>query len=196
MTKVCNKCGVEKDISEFNKNKRSKDGLFSWCRECANAQSRKWYHENWVHSLEATKLYQANNPDKITAYRLAHREEILQRNKDRYAIGKELVESLKTNCAKCNDNRKYIIDFHHINPKLKVFEVSKGSTGRSHKKIIEEANKCVCMCRNCHSEFHYIYGYLPTEPITALKEYLGEEIFIEQTRDKRIDCDSSKGNDC
>lgn len=194
MVKVCSKCGKEKDISEFNKNKAAKDGLFAWCRECANAQSRKWYKENWVHSLETTKLYQQNNPDKVTQYRLQHREQILQRNRDRYEQGKALIESLKTQCIKCGDNRKYVIDFHHINPDTKLFEVSKGSTGRSHKNVIAEANKCVCLCRNCHTEFHYLYGSQPEEPINALKEYLGEEVFDEQSRIERTNITDGERN--
>ena len=179
MSKKCTKCGEIKDESEFNKNRGAKDGLFSWCRKCANAQSRKWYKENWVHSLETTKLYQQENKDKVTQYRLQHREQILQRNKDRYAQGKALVESLKVNCAKCGEERKYVIDFHHIDPSTKSFEVSKGTTGRAHDKIIAEVKKCVCMCRNCHTEFHYLYGNVPNEPIEALKEYLGVDTFYD-----------------
>ena len=190
MVKVCTKCGIEKDVSEFNKNSRAKDGLFSWCRSCANAQSRKWYHENWVHSLETTKLYQQKNPDKVTQYRLQHREQILQRNKDRYIKGKELVESLKTSCLKCGETRKYLIDFHHIEPSNKSFEVSKGTTGRSHEKVIAEIKKCVCMCRNCHTEYHYLYGNVPENPVESLKEYLGVDDFNEGMSIKRDSCTS------
>lgn len=35
-TKICVRCKKDKNINEFNKNRRSKDGLNSWCRECAN----------------------------------------------------------------------------------------------------------------------------------------------------------------
>ena len=34
-TKVSTKCGVEKALTEFNKNKAAKDGLAYKCRECA-----------------------------------------------------------------------------------------------------------------------------------------------------------------
>ncbi len=33
--KVCIKCLIEKPISEFSKNSRSKDGLRATCKECA-----------------------------------------------------------------------------------------------------------------------------------------------------------------
>lgn len=33
-TKVCGGCGIEKPLSEFNKNKRYKDGYVTWCKAC------------------------------------------------------------------------------------------------------------------------------------------------------------------
>lgn len=40
-TKICNKCNRELPISEFNKNKNSKDGLANICKECC----KKYYDE-------------------------------------------------------------------------------------------------------------------------------------------------------
>jgi len=34
MDKVCTKCGVSKDLSEFYNLKRSRDGKQWWCKEC------------------------------------------------------------------------------------------------------------------------------------------------------------------
>lgn len=61
-TKKCSKCGVVKLVSEFYKDKRRKDGLYSHCKKCQNAitkaysstekgkaihkrQYKKWYDE-------------------------------------------------------------------------------------------------------------------------------------------------------
>ena len=41
--KVCRTCKVEKPLSDFNKNKRQKDGYASLCRECDKAYNRDWY---------------------------------------------------------------------------------------------------------------------------------------------------------
>lgn len=43
--KHCNKCGKDKPISEFGKNKSKKDGLQTMCKECVRA------YGNWVSSL-------------------------------------------------------------------------------------------------------------------------------------------------
>lgn len=46
MEKRCTKCGETKDISEFGVDNKAKDGHFYWCRECAKANSRKYYYAN------------------------------------------------------------------------------------------------------------------------------------------------------
>ena len=38
--KTCTKCGEAKQPAEFPPNKRSRDGLSSWCRSCHNAARR------------------------------------------------------------------------------------------------------------------------------------------------------------
>lgn len=38
-TKVCPKCGRELSVSGFYPNRRAKDGLATYCKECANAIS-------------------------------------------------------------------------------------------------------------------------------------------------------------
>jgi len=41
-TKFCTKCKIKKELSEFGKNKSTKDGLTHWCRKCVN----KYREEN------------------------------------------------------------------------------------------------------------------------------------------------------
>ena len=41
-TKTCTKCGARKPISKFAKNRTTKDGLSSWCRECHIIANRAW----------------------------------------------------------------------------------------------------------------------------------------------------------
>lgn len=39
--KTCSKCSATKSASEFPTDKKAKDGLGSWCRECQNTQQRE-----------------------------------------------------------------------------------------------------------------------------------------------------------
>ena len=195
MTKVCNKCGIEKPKTEFNKSSSSKDGLFGYCRECANTKSREWYHQNRERVKIIQQRYKEAHPDKVKETLEKRRDKKVLYQKQRYDSHKAHLISLKLPCAKCGESRHYVIDFHHINPDEKSFNVSESYTGRSICKMEAEVNKCVCMCRNCHTEFHHIYGNQPEHPVDAIKEYLGEELFDEENRIKRdYSGDSARNN--
>ena len=63
---------------------------------------------------------------------------------------------------------------HHIDPNTKEFCIGANSTSKSEEVLVNEIKKCVCLCSNCHDEFHYLYGSKPKEPVKALQEYLKE----------------------
>ena len=46
------------------------------------------------------------------------------------------------------------LDFHHLDPSTKLKEVAKMESF-SFDKIIEEINKCVVVCKNCHADVHH-----------------------------------------
>lgn len=54
-------------------------------------------------------------------------------------------------CILCGYDRCLrAIDFHHIDPKTKSFTIS--SNNHTWAERLEEAKKCVLLCRNCHAE--------------------------------------------
>lgn len=93
-------------------------------------------------------------------------------NLNRRIKNREFLYSHKTPCIKCGEDRLYVIDFHHINPADKKMSLSTHTKDFSEDIVLNEIKKCVCLCSNCHREFHYIYGKHPSEPIKALSEYL------------------------
>ena len=40
--------------------------------------------------------------------------------------------------------------------------------------VIAEVKKTVCLCANCHKEFHHFYGIKPLNPVKDLEEYLNK----------------------
>ena len=46
MTKKCNKCKEHKELTEFYKQTRNKDGLQHHCKVCKNAENKLWREEN------------------------------------------------------------------------------------------------------------------------------------------------------
>lgn len=68
-TKVCSKCKRELPISEFNKNKNSKDGLYSYCRQCASERTSEYYKNNKEHIKTVVREYQRTEKGKEVAKR-------------------------------------------------------------------------------------------------------------------------------
>ena len=44
--KTCKKCNTEKSITDFYKDKSSKDGTTSTCKECRKTAERSYYHKH------------------------------------------------------------------------------------------------------------------------------------------------------
>ncbi len=73
-TKYCPKCGKDKNISKFSKNRSAYDQLSSWCKKC-NAEYQKEYYSGYVdknrsklkeyHSEYSKKHYQENKEKLI-----------------------------------------------------------------------------------------------------------------------------------
>lgn len=85
----------------------------------------------------------------------------------RYYQKQAFIDSKKTPCAKCGESRIRCLSFHHIDPADKDFTI--GQLRKSSLEVIEkEINKCICLCLNCHHEFHYLND---ADAIT-LDEYL------------------------
>ena len=65
---------------------------------------------------------------------------------------KELGKELK--CCICGyDKCVSSLDFHHLDPSQKDIGVGQ-MRGHSFQRIKREIEKCVVLCKNCHSEVH------------------------------------------
>lgn len=81
-TKVCTKCNVEKDLSEFNKNSNTFDGLSNWCKSCDRA-----------HSREYRQAHLAERQQKEAEYKRAHSDEDKARAREYYHKHKKDYQS-------------------------------------------------------------------------------------------------------
>jgi hypothetical protein len=180
--KRCYKCGIEKPKSEFYKDKTTRDGLSNKCKSCSSITNREWRTKHKEHLLEYRKDWREHNIDKTLQY--AKNGRVYFQNK---------IKSYKTKCVKCGEDRDYVIDFHHINNNEKLFNINTGR-GRNQESLVSEVNKCVCLCRNCHSEFHHLYGNVPSKPIESLTEYLGKNPY-ELTPNIRVEVSNESCRD-
>lgn len=46
------------------------------------------------------------------------------------------------------------LEFHHIDPNLKDFSIAHVKLTKFSAKIMNELDKCVLLCSNCHREEH------------------------------------------
>ena len=78
-------------------------------------------------------------------------------------------------CVLCGYN-KYLgaLDFHHLDPTQKGFEISTRGLTRSWEKIRKELDKCVLVCANCHRELHAGISQLPGESQVEKRGEFGE----------------------
>ena len=62
-------------------------------------------------------------------------------------------------CSQCGENRYWVLDFHHLDPKIKEKNISSMIYQCSKKLLEEELNKCVVLCSNCHRDLHHREKY-------------------------------------
>ena len=95
--KICTKCNIEKDINCFGKDKYSKQGYTSACKDCRNQYSKKYHKEN-SDNIHKRKNDYYNNTEEGKEYRKKY-------SKKRYKEEKENI--LLHNKIWRNNNREY-----------------------------------------------------------------------------------------
>ena len=81
----------------------------------------------------------------------------------RREVKRVLVEEAGGACALCGYDRTLSgLHFHHVDPALKSFELSRHGVTRSLAAARLEAAKCVLLCSNCHAEVEDGTAQLPS----------------------------------
>jgi Zn finger protein HypA/HybF involved in hydrogenase expression len=134
------KAGTKEYFSEYYKQNKEKH----------QNNMIEWKKENKTSTLNSIKKYQEKNIDKVREWNRLNKQK--QRQERR-----QFIDECKSTCSckKCGDIRSYVLDFHHINPDEKEFDLGEASK-YSIPRLKLELEKCITLCRNCHSEFHYL----------------------------------------
>ena len=101
------------------------------------------------------------------------RSECRECGKSRNPIMKEMLRQAKIDmvnflggkCIRCGYSHPEAIDFHHIDASKKSFGIGKSTLHYplTSQKHIDELQKCVPLCKNCHAEYHA--GRFDLEPL-------------------------------
>jgi hypothetical protein len=129
MLKTCNRCGTEKHLSDFRKDKSNPDGYQYCCKLCRRDYDKSNYMQKYG--------------DKVR-----------ERNRNRYNEVKPIIDAYKQErpCL-CGESDPVCLEFHHLNPEEKDFEVT-DSLNRSLDTLFREIRKCIVLCANCHKKVH------------------------------------------
>lgn len=113
ITRVCRKCGQEKPLSEFVKDKTRELGYSYTCKHCKREHACKYRADNHEKVLERTRKWRVDNPEKVREYdrkyRADNHEKILEYGRKYYAENSERY-------------KKYSRKWHAANPE-KVREI-------------------------------------------------------------------------
>jgi hypothetical protein len=113
--KLCKRCNKTKDINEFHKSSKTKDGIYRYCKECKNLEGRLYaqkYPErvkekakrDWQKNKEKYKLYVNNNREKFRTKSRNYMREALKCPKFRLIF----------------NNIQRIVKFHKIRKKYDI----------------------------------------------------------------------------
>jgi len=133
-TKVCKRCQLDlpKDDIHFASRYDRKEKQFQhMCRSCQKEYRKEHYEKNKQKYVQKANLYSQNFKEWFTE------------------IKKEL------SCKKCGESRHWVLDFHHTNPAEKDMEISNLVRLSSKKRLMDEVDKCIVLCANCHRDLHY-----------------------------------------
>ena len=126
--KTCSGCKVEKSLESFYKNKNMRDGYQSQCKACANEASARSEKKNPEKYYKIRKKANHTFRDKLRAYKV------------------------ERGCRDCGENHPAVLELHHTDPSVKDIHPSSAS---GLKLFLEEAEKCIVLCANCHRKVHY-----------------------------------------
>lgn len=130
MKKTCTKCNIEKDLNQFRKDKSKRDGYVSHCKECQRSYYKAAYTEKYVDKYkDQNKIRRDGNAALLLEYKRS------------------------CSCVKCGETEPVCLDFHHVDPTQKDFGIG-AAMGRNWTKILEEIEKCIVVCSNCHRKIH------------------------------------------
>lgn len=139
--KTCNHCGIEKELTEFHKYKKSKDGFKSKCKVCRIEETKLYYEKNSEKIKEKSKEYREKNPEKIKEGLKRYREKNPEKIKEMKSIWAKSQSGKESKKRYYLNNREKIIkkvtEHKKNNPEIEI----KRRNSENRKTYIKEYGK-------------------------------------------------------
>ena len=111
--KKCTNCLIDKELSEFNKSNKTKDGRRERCRYCQNSDSKKYYQDNKDYFEKFKRDWNSNNPNYMKEYYQDNKEKIKEYNKGYDLNNKEIILN--------NNSRYYFLNKESVIKRLSIY---------------------------------------------------------------------------
>lgn len=118
--KICSTCRKSKNIKDFYKSIKNKDGFQAQCKKCQG-----------VVSIRRSKVTRKLRREALIEYK----------------------GGVCVHCLGVYPSPVY--DLHHLDPSLKDFQFN-NLANYTWERILEEADKCILLCANCHRIEHHV----------------------------------------
>lgn len=157
-TKICSHCKVEKNVEEFYKNHKQKDGRDRWCiackkesgvayrnknRERLRAQTHEWYKNNRAKGVEIVEKVECEEGRKV-CYKCKE-----EKSTDEFYGGAGTRDGLQSMCKDCTVIRHR--EYYERN-KEEIAKKSKKRYEDNKEEIRERAKECEKRCRERRRE--------------------------------------------
>lgn len=145
-TKICSKCKIEKLYIEFYKNKGSKDGLASNCKECRRRTANVW---------------RANNKDKVAQDKRNWRVT----NKDRHTENNRQWKAVNFDTVKENNYQWQIANRDKVNHNNRKWKANNKDQITAHCRNRSASDPLFKLMRNVRSRMSHSFknkGYSKT----------------------------------
>lgn len=139
--KQCVKCLRLLPLKEFSFRNKRTGRRQTKCRECSKKYKNQHYVDNKAAYIEKQK-------ETNRRYKIRNQNYIIN-----YLIDKA--------CVDCNTQDIRVLDFDHIDPNTKEFNIAIAATQNNYsiERIQKEIDKCEIRCANCHRIKTHPFGY-------------------------------------
>ena len=135
--RICTKCRVEKPESEYFMKDKTTGRLHAQCKTCYQVHRQTYYAQHYK-----------NYREQYLKRARTRREQL--RNEFRERLIAYLTDKA---CELCGENDLRVLEFDHLDPTLKQFEISQATRlGYAWEATLTEIKKCRILCANCHKK--------------------------------------------
>lgn len=128
--RICSKCGLSKDETEFPFRNKIQDTRHSYCLLCGRSLSKNHYTNNIRYYVRKASL----------------------RRKERLNdINEKLFDYLEQHsCIDCGESDPVVLEFDHVRGEKSYNVSAMGWLVLSWNSLLKEIEKCEVRCANCH----------------------------------------------